>query len=330
MALPCFTRRGRDGLRRERDRPGAAAPVRWCKTGVGGMSYARGAILVVMAAVLWSLMGLMIRQIEIAGTWAVLFWRSVGVIPVLLAVIWWRGGGAVLPRLRAVGLPGVIGGLGLVLAFGGAIYAIQATTVANAVFLFSASPFLAAVLGWLILREPVRRATWAAIVLAGIGMFIMVREGLAAGALAGNVAALLSAFGFAAFTLALRWGKLGDMLPAVLLGAVFSMVAAALVSNAIGTGLIVPLRDILISMGMGAVILASGMALYTAGSRVIPAADLTLLSMVEVLLAPLWVWLFLGETASSGTFAGGAILLGAVAFNALSGARRKPLAPPLP
>lgn len=84
-----------------------------------------------------------------------------------------------------------------------------------------------------------------------------------------------------------------------------------------------------ISVAMGAIILATGMALYTTGSRVIPAAELTLLSMVEVMLAPVWVWLVLGETASAGTFLGGAVLLAAVAFNALSGARRKPLAPPL-
>jgi drug/metabolite transporter (DMT)-like permease len=293
------------------------------------MRYGTGVVLVIIAASLWSLMGLMIRQIEVAGTWAVLFWRSAGVIPVLLAMIWWRSGGQVLARLHGVGLAGVIGGLGLVFAFAGAIFAIQATTVANAVFLFSASPFLAAVLGWLILKEPVRRTTWIAILLAGVGMFIMVREGLAAGALAGNLAALLSALGFAVFTLALRWGKLSDMMPAVVLGAAFSMIVAGVAAPVMGTGLAAPPRDMAISVAMGAIILATGMALYTTGSRVIPAAELTLLSMVEVMLAPVWVWIVLGETASAGTFLGGAVLLAAVAFNALSGARRKPLAPPL-
>lgn len=294
------------------------------------MTYTKGVFYVLIAATLWSLMALAIRQIEVAGTWAVLFWRSAGVVLVLGAIIWWRSGGKLLSRLRGVGLPGVVGGLGLVFAFAGAIFAIQATTVANAVFLFSASPFLAAVLGWLLLREPVRWATWAAILLAGVGMFIMVREGLAAGALAGNVAALLSALGFAVFTLALRWGKLSDMTPAIVIGAVFSMLAAVVVQSFLGQSLIAPPRDIAIALAMGAIILALGMALYTAGSTVIPAAELTLLSMIEVLLAPLWVWLLLGETASTGTFAGGAILMAAVAFNALSGGRRKSLAAPIP
>ncbi|MDP3958549.1 MAG: DMT family transporter [Pseudorhodobacter sp.] len=293
------------------------------------MSYGRGVALVVLAGVLWSAMGLALRHIEVAGTWAVLFWRSAGMVPVLFVTIALASGGHPLVRMRRVGVAGVIGGLGLVFAFAGAIYAIQATTVANAVFLFAASPFLTAILGWLILRESVRRATLVAIAVAGVGMFIMVREGLAAGALAGNVAALLSALGFAAFTITLRWGRLEDMMPAVVLGGVFSMAVAAVVLALSGAPLLVPTRDITIAVAMGALQLAVGMALYTLGSRVIPAAELTLLSLVEVLLAPIWVWLLLGETASVGTFAGGGIVLAAVVGNALSGIRRKPLAPPM-
>lgn len=288
------------------------------------MKYATGAILVVLAGLLWSAMGLSIRQMDVAGTWAVLFWRSVGMVPVLFAFIAWRSGGHPIDRLRRVGAAGVIGGLGLVFAFAGAIYAIQATTVANAVFLFAASPFLAAILGWILLGERVRPATWVAIAVAGVGMFIMVREGLAIGAMMGNIAALLSALGFAAFTITLRWGRLEDMMPAVVLGGVFSMVVALAV---VGGGIAVPLHDAVIAMAMGALQLATGMALYTLGSRVIPAAELTLLSMVEVLLAPIWVWLFLGETASKGTFVGGAVLMAAVAGNALSGMRRAPVVP---
>lgn len=293
------------------------------------MTYARGVLLVVLAGLLWSFMGLAVRHIETAGTWAILFWRSAGMVPVLLAFIAWRSGGHPLERLRRVGVAGVLGAFGLVFAFAGAIYALQATTVANAVFLFAASPFMAALLGWIILREPVRPATWAAIAVAGVGMFVMVRDGLAGGETAGNLAALLSAFGFAAFTLTLRWGRLEDMMPAVVLGGLFSMAVAGVVLGVRAEVLAVPAQDIVISVAMGAGMLATGMALYTLGSRVVPAAELTLLSMVEVLLAPVWVWLALGETASAGTFLGGGILLVAIAGNALSGLRRKPVAPPL-
>lgn len=295
------------------------------------MRYGTGVALVVLAGILWSVQGLIIRNITEAGTWAVLVWRSVGMVPVLLGFVAWRSGGQVLARLRAVGVAGVLGGLGLVFAFAGAIFAFQTTSVAMAVFLFSASPFFAAVLGWLVLREPVRNATWAAIGLAAIGIFLMVREGFAIGAMAGNIAALLSAFGFAAFTVSLRWGKLADMMPAVALGGVFSIVtgAAMLVLTGAGT-LAVPLVDIALSAGMGAVTLAGGMVLYTLGSRVIPAAELTLLSLVEVMLAPVWVWLALGETASAGTLTGGAVLMAAVAVSAGSGLRRSAVAGAVP
>lgn len=286
------------------------------------MTYRSGALLVVLAAMLWSLMALAIRQIEEAGTWAVLLWRSAAAIPVLGAWIVVSSGGHPLRQIAATGRAGVAGGLALVAAFAGAIYAIQSTTVANAVFLFSASPFLAALLGWLVLREPVRPATWAAIGLAGIGMYVMVREGLAAGALAGNLAALGSATGFAAFTVALRAGRVAQAMPVSFLGCVFSLLVAALVLALTGQDAVPPPSDIGFSALMGAGLLASGMVLYTLGSRALPAAEATLLSLVEVMLAPVWVWLLLGETATPATFAGGAIVLVAVMLNAAAGARR--------
>lgn len=288
------------------------------------MSYAAGAALVVLAGVIWSTMGLVIRQFDLAGTWAILFWRSAGAVPVLLAVISVNAGGSPLPRLRAVGWPGLIGGAGLVLAFAGAIFAIQSTTVANAVFLFTASPFLAAILGWLVLGEKVASTTWAAIALAILGILVMVGSGLDAGALAGNLAALLSAAGFALFSVTLRWGRAGDMMPAVVIGAALSMAAGLAGGMVSGQPVLaLPAIEIALALALGAVILAGGMVLYTLGSRVLPAADLTLMSLVEVMLAPVWVFLALGETASPATFAGGAIVLAAVVLNAVAGARRR-------
>jgi drug/metabolite transporter (DMT)-like permease len=293
------------------------------------MGYRTGVLLVLCAAVLWSTMGTVIRLIEEAGTWAVLFWRSAGMILVLAIWVAFRRG-AVLGPIRRTGRAGLAGGLGLVMAFAGAIYAIQATTIANAVLLFAASPFLTAILGRLFLGEPVRRATWAAMAFAIAGIAVMVGGGFARGALVGNVAALASALGFAVFVVALRWGRLEDMMPAVILGGGLSMLAALVVLVATGGVLLVPGRDIALSVGMGAGILALGMALYTLGSRVVPAAELALLTMAEVMLAPVWAFLILGETASRATLAGGVLILLAIAVNALSGMRRKPVAPPLP
>ena len=151
---------------------------------------------------------------------------------------------------------------------------------------------------------------------------------MSGGALSGNLAALLSACGFALFTVALRHGRLDDMMPAVIIGGLMSMLAALVATALTGASLMAPGRDIAIAVGMGAVLLAFGMALYTIGSKVVPAAELTLLSMLEVLLAPLWVWLVLGETATPATLAGGVLVLGAITFNALSGVQRRARARP--
>lgn len=290
------------------------------------MRYGTGMLLVVLAGILWSTQGLIFRQIDTAGTWATLFWRSVGMVPVLLAFLFWRAGGSPVTLIRKVGLAGVIGGAGLVGAFSGAIYSIQATTIANAVFLFAASPFLTAILGWIVLREGVRPETWGAMAVGLAGIFLMVREGLAAGAMDGNIAALLSALGFAVFTVSLRWKGVADTLPSVLLGGVFSLAVGAVVAGHLGQTLAVPVADAVWAMAMGAVTLTGGMILYTLGSRVVPAAELALLSNIEVVLAPIWVWLFLNETASAGTFIGGAVLVAAVTVNGILGARRAVMA----
>lgn len=285
------------------------------------MKYSTGVLLVILAGLIWSTQGLIIRQLDSTATWSILFWRSAGTVPMLFVAMSISSRGHPLASLRKAGIAGMIGGVGLVFAFAGSIYSMQATTIANAVFLFSASPFFAAVLGWAILGERVRPATWIAIAVAVLGMFVMVREGLAAGALDGNIAALISALGFAAFTIALRWHRLEDMLPAVFLGAVFSMIVAALVQLSRGEVLVLSNPDIAISMALGAGVVGLGLAMYTLGSKGIPAAELTLLSQIEVLMSPIWVFFFLDETATWGTFAGGAILTAAVVYNGLSGAR---------
>jgi drug/metabolite transporter (DMT)-like permease len=290
------------------------------------MRYGTGMVLVLTAGLLWSFQALMIRQIDEAGSWAVLVWRSLAMLPIVLMFLAWRSGGSLWPAIRKAGLAGVLGGIGLVAAMGGAILAFQTTTVANAAFLMAASPFLAAILGRLILGETVAPRTWGAIGLAMVGIFMMVREGLAAGAFLGNVAALTSALGFAAFSVALRWRRLDDSLPASILGAMFSAVAGALLATQLGQPLLISGNDLMWCVLMGVATLSAGMILYTLGSRVVPSAELTLLSNVEILLAPFWVWLLLGETASSGTFVGGSIVLVAILYNAFAGVRRQVMA----
>jgi len=289
------------------------------------ISYLNGVVLVLMAGVFWSTMGLGIRSIEVANVWQILFYRSWALGAFLFLLITFRSGYKPIGVIRKAGIAGAIGGMGLVLAFAGGIYAIQTTTVANAMFLFAAAPFLAAVLGWVILRESVRKATWVAMVFAMIGIAIMVLNGISAGRMGGNISAIVSAAGFAIFTIALRWGKLEDMLPAVFLAGVFAIIVSAIVCQFGGYGFDVPANDVAIALSLGVFQVGLGLSVYTIGSKVVPAAELALLSMTEVLLGPVWVWLFIGETASFYTLVGGSILMLAIAGNAISGLRRKPV-----
>lgn len=289
------------------------------------ISYIGGVILVVLAGVFWSTMGLGIRNIEMANVWQILFYRSLALASFLFIIITVRSRYKPLQTIRRAGMAAGIGGAGLVFAFTGGIYAIQTTTVANAMFLFASAPFLAAIFGWLILRESVRRATWVAMLFALVGIAIMVINGISAGRVEGNVSAIISAFGFAVFTIALRWGRLEDMMPSVFLAGVFAIITAALVCSVKGYGFAIPGKDIMVALAMGVFQVGLGLTFYTIGSKVVPAAELALLCMTEVLLGPFWVWLLMGESASFYTLLGGFILMLAIAGNAVSGLRRKPV-----
>lgn len=286
-----------------------------------------GILFVFIAGVLWSTVGLGIRLIEEAVVWQILFYRSISLSVFLYIVVRMRSGESPFAQVRRVGFPAAIAGLALVAAYSGGIYAIQATSVANAMLLFATAPFMAAVLGWVVLRESVRGATWVAIVLAIAGIAVMVADKSGGVALKGSLAALGSAFGFAVFTVALRWGKSGEMLPSIFLSGLFAIVITFVICLNLEISLVLSPRDVGIAMGMGVFQVGAGLILYTLGSRSLPAAELTLLSLAEVLLGPLWVWLFLGETATVNTLIGGAVLLMAIVGNALSGKRRKP--PPI-
>ena len=286
-----------------------------------------GLVFVLMAGVLWSTVGLGIRLIEEATVWQILLYRSISLSLFLAIVIYLRSKENLFTVIRAAGLPACVAGLALVGAYSGAIYGIQSTSVATAMLLFACAPFIAAILGWLFLREKVRKATWISILFAMLGIGIMVQDKSTGSALLGSLAALGSAFGFAVFTVALRWGRSVEMLPAVLLSGIFAIFITSSICLLSGLPFQISVNDTGISMGMGVFQVGAGLVLYTLGSKTLPAAELTLLSLAEVLLGPVWVYLFLNEVVTLSTLVGGLILLLAIAGNAISGARRKP--PPI-
>ncbi len=294
------------------------------------VGYRRGILLVLAAGVVWSTVGLGIRLIEDASVWQILFYRSLSLTPFLFLVLWIRSDGQPIRTIRSAGRASVVAGCALILAYAGGIFSIQTTSVASALLLFASAPFMAAILGRIVLGETIRRATAVAILFAVAGVAIMVADGFSSGHMVGNLAALGSALGFAVFTVALRRGRAQDMLPSVFLSGVFGIALSALVCLSLGLSFTLSVQDTSVALAMGVFQIGAGLVLFTIGSKRVPAAELTLLSMGEVLLGPFWVWLFLGETATGNTVLGGLVLLAAIAGNALSGLRRKPPIVPAP
>ena len=286
-------------------------------------SYARGILLVMVAGGFWSLGGILVRLIEAAGPWQILLVRSASLSIALFMVLLVRHRGALLGELRGIGLDGVVGALCLGVAFTGFIFSLIHTSVANAVFMLSASPFFTAPPAWMLLGEPVRRGTWIAMSLALAGVSVMVAGGIGAGALFGNLAALAAVLGFAGFAVTLRRKRLTDSLTLACLAGIFTAVAAA----ALVDDFAYSTYDFAVCAVMGVIQIGAGMVLFTLGSRHVPAVELTLLSLTEVVLAPIWVWLWIAETPRPWTLIGGAVVIAALIGHALSGMRRKP--PPL-
>ena len=289
---------------------------------VHGAGYGRGVFYVLLAGLLWSTVGLGVRLIDDASAWQILLYRAFTLTPFLFAVLWIRSGGHPFAVIRQAGPSALFAGFALFFAYAGGIYAIQSTTVASALLIFAAAPMFAALLGWLVLGERLRPATGLAIAAAMTGVAVMVSEGFSTGNLIGDLAALGSALGFAIYTVILRRGRSRDMMPSVFLSGLVTIVMSSLICLALGHSLVLTASDMSVAMVMGVGQVGLGLVLYTLGSKTVPSAEMTLLSLGEVLLAPVWVWMYMGEVPSRLTVIGGSILLAAIIGNAVTGLNR--------
>ena len=198
----------------------------------------QGMILVFMAGILWSTIGLGVRLIDDAQAWQILFVRSLSFAAFLGIIIYIMRKQNPFRLAIKTGWLGVVGGLAIVAAYAGGIYSVQVISVGNAMLLFASAPFMAAILGRVLLQETVRSATWVAIMVAILGILVMVGDKIGGTAIYGNLAAIGSAFGFAVFTITLRKGKGNDMMPVVFLSGLFGIVIMAVICLALGLPLV--------------------------------------------------------------------------------------------
>ena len=281
-----------------------------------------GALLVAGAALFWSSGAPLFRHIRGAEDWTIAFWRALFLVAVLLVVLAVMERGRVLSAFMRSGWRGLASGVCFGFMMTGFMLALSRTSVANTMLLMTAAPVFAALLGWAVLAERPRPVVWAAMAAAAGGVALMVAADLGSGAMLGNALALLIALASAVNIVILRGAREINMIPAIILGGVFSgLVSLPLADHVGASGL-----NLFLIFLLGVVQLGCGAILYIFGARHLQAAETTLIAMLESVLAPIWVWLLLNETPTIYGIAGGAIVLGAVVALTLATARRRPVA----
>jgi drug/metabolite transporter (DMT)-like permease len=273
--------------------------------------YRRGALLVAGAALAWSSSGLLVRTTA-TDNWTTLFWRSVFAALFLATYIALRDGRGALRAFANLGLPG----LGIALAFGTSmtcfIIGLKETAVANVLIFQAAAPFVAAVLGWVWLGERISWRGGAAILATLAGIFVMVSDSVEKGRVFGDLISAVMGISFAVVVVLARRHRDVAMTPAMCL----AIVLAGLVALPFADLAPMPTDlGLLALFGIGQ--MGFALILFTAGVRLIPAADAGLITMLEVILAPVWVWLAFGENPGPRALIGGAIVLAAVVGHTL-------------
>ena len=283
-------------------------------------SHRRAALLLAFCALLWSLAGVVTRQLERADGFEVTFWRAVFCAVTVLAILAWQQRGNPFSPVRRMGWPGLFSGAMWGVMFTCFMLALTRTSVANTLLVMSISPLLAALLGRVVLGARLSAATWVAIVMAGLGIWWMVHEGVNADGLAGMAIALAVPVAAAINIVTLKRIHADvDLAPAVLVGAILCCAATAPLAwpfEASG-------RDLALLALLGAVQLAVPCFLMIRAVRHLAPHEVALISLLEVVLGPIWAWLGAGEAMPAATMQGGVIVLAALVGDTLLSRRNR-------
>ncbi len=281
--------------------------------GEAELNYRQGAGVVLVAGVMFSFTALLFRALDDANDWQFLTIRGGSTALVLLLVAYIRR------NKRPVHFDQIDGKVvlaGLLIAAMSILFilALARTTAALTTFLLAAAPFFGALFGRLFLKEAVSMITVAAMLAAMSGVAVMVGFGIEAGQTTGVLFAALIPVVLGLYNVLLRskGSSVDPILPAIIAGTALVVVAAGVSLTTVGLAL--SAKDMLLGFAAGGVVLGVGLPLFNLGHRSVPTAQVSLLNLSEIVLAPLWVWIWPGEVPSVGTLIGGAIVLAAVVF----------------
>ena len=277
--------------------------------------------LVLFAGLLWSFGPFVVRNIDDAGSvpWQYLFTRGVVIFLLLNIYLYLEEGKNFYKNYSKIGLSGLLGGSGLAIAMISFIWSITTTSVAITLLCLAAMPFITALLGFLFLKEKIQLSIWLSIIVASVGIVIMALGKDNLGSFTGLLYGLTSALGFAIFSVSLRWRKQTPKFTTVSIAGLICAIFSAFV--------IIKLEISFLSSGKNQALFAThgtlvciGLIFYSIGSKNIPAAELTLLSLTEVIGGIFWVWLpWLGinEIPSNNTIIGGFLIFISIFYYSL-------------
>jgi drug/metabolite transporter (DMT)-like permease len=276
--------------------------------------YLRGVFVVLAATVLWSLSGIFVRLTDEATAWQMTAWRAGSTAVALFIFLCLRYRGDVWRRFRQLEPRALLASAGF-FAVGSTLYvlSLNLTTVANVACLASTAPIFTVVLARIFAGERTGPLAWTATVLALVGVAVIFWNDMDSGNTPGNLLSLVVAFCFSGQTVALRRFRSMDMVPAICIGAAVVFLGVGVVAgNLAATG-----HDIFILVAMGIVQLAAPLVLFVRAARYVPAVQLSLIALLDVVFNPLWAWIGVGEAPGPSAFLGGGIIVGAVLISIL-------------
>ena len=278
--------------------------------------------VVMLAGLIWSFGPLVVRHMNEPNLvpWQYIFARGLTIFSLINFYLFFSEGKDFYKNYFKIGISGLIGGIGLGIAMITFIYSITNTSAAITLLCLAAMPFFTALLGFLFLKEKISINVWIAIIIAAIGIIIIALGNTQKASLFGLVFGMISSIGFSVFSVTLRWRKETPKFTTVAFAGFFCFIIATIVIltndmvflSTSYNGALFSLHGTLVCMGL---------ILYSLASRAIPAAELTLLSLMEVIGGIFWVWIpFLGinEIPSTNTIIGGFFLFMSIIYYSLT------------
>jgi len=268
--------------------------------------------IVLLAGLFWSFGPYVVRNIDAAHTvpWQYLFTRGLVIFILLNIFLYLEEGLDFYKNYFKVGISGLIGGSGLALAMISFIWSITNTSASVTLLCLAAMPFITALLGFLFLKEKISISVWISIIVAASGIIIIALGNKNPGSLGGLLFGLMSALGFSIFSVSLRWQKKTPKFTTVSLAGLICFIISALFIINKDLSFLSTSKNQGLFATHGALV-CIGLILYSLGSKNIPAAELTLLSLTEIIGGIFWVWLpWLGinEIPSNNTIIGGFLI----------------------